>query len=60
MEKHFGDDKTEHAVAQEFEPLVGRLVARARMGERALQELPVGEDVTELFFQPGKACRLSQ
>ena len=59
--EHVGDDEAEHAVAEEFEALVGALDAvgrakRARMGQRAVEQVGVGETVAEaslkLFVAP--------
>ena len=59
--EHVGDDEAEHAVAEEFEALVGALDAlggreRARMGQRAVEQVGVGEAVAEpgleLFVTP--------
>jgi hypothetical protein len=46
-----GDDQAKHAVAEKFETLVGEDRAGAGMGERALQEFAVGEDVAQALFQ---------
>ena len=46
-EQHFGDDKRQHAVAEELQPLIvcADLAAHAGMGQRSLQQPHVMEGV---------------
>jgi len=46
-----GDDEAEHAVAEEFEALVGADRTGAGMGERTLEQRRIGEGVAEALFQ---------
>jgi hypothetical protein len=47
----FGADQPEHAVAQEFQALVGGVGVGAGMSEGALQKRPVCENMSEPRFQ---------
>jgi hypothetical protein len=46
-----GDDQAEDAVAEKFETLVGDDRVGAGMGQGALEQIPVGEDMAEPFFE---------
>ena len=50
-----GDDQAQHAVAEEFQALVG-VGADAGVGEGARQQRPVGEPVAEDRFQAKRDC----
>jgi hypothetical protein len=56
-EQDVGDHEAKHAVAEEFEPLVGTLDALrrrhgARMGERAVEQVWIGKAVAEPGLEP--------
>ena len=42
-----GDDEAQHAVAQELQPLIGRMAGGAAMGQGLVEELGSGEDVAD-------------
>ncbi len=46
-----GDDQAEHAVADEFETLIGHLRVGAGMGQRALQQIAIRKDVPQPLFE---------
>ena len=46
-----GHDQRQHAVAEEFQPLVGARGIGAGMGERTIEKFAVLEGVAEFFFE---------
>ena len=56
MVKLLRDHQTQHAIAQEFEPLIRSRSVSACMHQRAHQEGGVAEFVTEPLLKPGEAC----
>jgi hypothetical protein len=47
----FGNDQAEHAVAEEFETLVGNARVGAGMGQGALEKIAVLEDMSEALLE---------
>jgi hypothetical protein len=45
------DDQAEHAIAEEFETLIGSLCVGAGMGQRAAKQIAVAEDMPEALFE---------
>jgi hypothetical protein len=47
----FGHEQAEHAVAEKFKALIGARGICAGMGERALQQIAIGEMMAEALFE---------
>ena len=57
VDQHLGDDQPQHAVAEKFEPLIGRATGfhGAGMGQRGLEQAAVGESMAEALFKRREA-----